>query len=315
MSSPNKSLESRCSLLARQGAHALFAMVAIAVLLIDQERPVWDIGPATLLAASSAGADADGDGLTDAQEDVLQTSPFMADSDGDGFTDLEELACETNPTDASSFATSTDVSVGATARGEDGVIHVLFAIYSPSGITPNTALLFVQNQGGTSYYVPSGYIIERYGIEETVTPNGVVSIIDMPLSENQVPASTQQGWALAAGPSPGVYTGVDQVQLTISPEGIPLLAVEENPWVPSPASNVFYRPIPANGPGDIPASWTAGQECLTVREIVGYQGSLLVSEGVSSECTPNWRSCSPAVCNNAVGLISYSQDEVAMIGG
>lgn len=46
--------------------------------------------------------DADGDGLTDAQEADLGTNPFAADSDGDGLNDGYEVALGTNPTVADS---------------------------------------------------------------------------------------------------------------------------------------------------------------------------------------------------------------------
>jgi len=46
--------------------------------------------------------DADGDGLTDAQEADLGTNPIAADSDSDGLTDGQEVALGTNPTVADS---------------------------------------------------------------------------------------------------------------------------------------------------------------------------------------------------------------------
>jgi hypothetical protein len=48
-------------------------------------------------------ADEDGDGLSNAQELTLGTSPYQKDSDGDGVNDPVEIADGTNPNDASSY--------------------------------------------------------------------------------------------------------------------------------------------------------------------------------------------------------------------
>jgi hypothetical protein len=49
------------------------------------------------LSADNGGADPDGDGLTNAQEEGYDTDPFLADSDGDGVNDADEIAAETDP--------------------------------------------------------------------------------------------------------------------------------------------------------------------------------------------------------------------------
>ncbi len=48
-------------------------------------------------------ADEDGDGLSNAQELTLGTSPYQKDSDGDGVNDPVEIVDGTNPNDASSY--------------------------------------------------------------------------------------------------------------------------------------------------------------------------------------------------------------------
>ena len=54
------------------------------------------------ILAGGPNDDDDGDGLTNAQELQLGSSPFVTDSDGDGWSDLDEFENGTNPADANS---------------------------------------------------------------------------------------------------------------------------------------------------------------------------------------------------------------------
>lgn len=65
---------------ARRGAHGLVASH-------QQDYPV---------------SDADGDGLTDAEEEAIGTDPNNPDTDGDGFLDGEEVDCGSDPLDPNS---------------------------------------------------------------------------------------------------------------------------------------------------------------------------------------------------------------------
>lgn len=60
------------------------------------------------LGTNPESADSDGDGISDFEEVNGVTDPLMADTDGDGFNDLAERTAGTDPTDQMSYERSTD---------------------------------------------------------------------------------------------------------------------------------------------------------------------------------------------------------------
>lgn len=78
-------------------------LAALAVVLAPACTGLTGEEPNDELAGETGTApDADGDGLSDADEDALGTDPTASDSDGDGFSDGEEVDQNTDPTDQAS---------------------------------------------------------------------------------------------------------------------------------------------------------------------------------------------------------------------
>ena len=66
----------------------------------------WEIANFGNISSQSGSDDADGDGLTNDQEENLGTDPLLADSDGDGISDLAEVQAGSDPLDIESVPTS-----------------------------------------------------------------------------------------------------------------------------------------------------------------------------------------------------------------
>ena len=88
---------------------------------------VWPKG--TVAASPIDHADADADGLCDAQEQVLFLNQNQADTDNDGYSDLEELARHSEPNMVHSVPLPSTLNLGMSARGDSDRLVIVFAIY------------------------------------------------------------------------------------------------------------------------------------------------------------------------------------------
>ncbi|MEM7672620.1 MAG: LamG-like jellyroll fold domain-containing protein, partial [Verrucomicrobiota bacterium] len=83
-------------------SHALFDDDA------DGFSDVWEYGPSFSLSTTDSGeVNSDSDSLTDGEEYLLGTSPFLSDTDNDGLDDDDELLAGLDPLDSSSYISPT----------------------------------------------------------------------------------------------------------------------------------------------------------------------------------------------------------------
>lgn len=275
---------------------------------IDSERP-------RTLAASSSGTcpDADGDGLIDLQEEILGTLPDASDSDLDGYSDLEEIARASDPLDAASLPEDHDLSIGLTARSEDGVITLVAPIYAKTGSFGQIDLEFgIVFPDGSRYELqPTLYLpVMTGGVYAPQKQNYRVVLLEMPF-----PQSLVQGLG-----SLSLY-GVVENTLTLSSASAAALNLIDFSGVTVMAQNppyslgggVIYAPIVPDS--EIPPSWSSGQICWHEASPVGMVGSSTAYEVTKGSCVSSDTYCSSTDCTSLVGMNMMLVDPATLLGG
>ena len=114
--------------------------------------------------------DFDGDGLSDAQEEVLGLTPYFFDSDFDGFGDGEEIARQSDPFDEDSIPSSQGISASLTANGGSATnLRLVIVVHEPAGAMGQSKIRIGALTNDRSVAVP----IERFiGIADILTSPG-----------------------------------------------------------------------------------------------------------------------------------------------
>jgi len=302
----------------------LGALIAILVALVV----TWESGT---LAASEAGSDdADGDGIPDLYESVLMTSPVRADHDDDGYWDSEELARQSQPASADSIPSTPGLSVGMTARGGGGSIHLLVAMYYTDRRTDNKIMLFGMRSGGRILSVPTSTMTANSSMRVISRPeHGNVMLLDITLPPSLIAASGSASYFVVVGEvGRPRYAAAAVVDVMLS-DGIPILyrragamsrrasdleVLAPEGFASSP-SDALFIPIPFIGTYEIPTTWEGGRICFRTVETIGSMGSVLVNEVISADCRPGFDSHCDANCANSVGRTFETVDPVTLVGG
>jgi hypothetical protein len=288
------------------------------------------LAPEPLLAdPSDDPTDTDLDGVPNSQEFVLGTSQFVADSDGDGYLDVHELAFGSDPVDIGSVPSATgtaDLRVGITARGEEGQLRLLVALYSANGIFDTSVLRVGALANGQIVSVPFHRLLPTAVIRDVdVSQHGSygsaarVRTIDLTLNPIYVHAFGQTTFFVAAGSngqtmySSAAKVDVASVQQTLVLRREAYMTQHQSPSLPGGGS--LRQPIPTTGPGGIPGNWVAGQICYQRSSVTGMVGAKVVHEITQANCLMGWDTFCPADCSASVGDTYETIDPATLIGG
>lgn len=280
-----------------------------------------------LRADTSNDQDQDHDGLVDAQEWVLSTSPTNADTDGDGYSDLEELARQTSPTAPQVHPDNNidnSLGIGMSCHWANNKVHALIAWYLPDGRINDKTLRVGMMIGQHISLIPEQALLHRARVEtyDGRAPGSRIVTLDFPFSPSLVhsfggvtvfAATGYKGHgAIAADVAHLIDVGGVVVFCRVDHTQVMGMSSVTNGHQHPSGSGLIYVPL---GTDDGPYNWTPGSVCQQQTQIVGTSGVSVTEEVVSAECADGWDSACPPGCPDTVGSTYTTVDPVLLIGG
>lgn len=278
-----------------------------------------------LNAADLGSRDADGDGLSDTQEQVMQTSVFKADTDGDGFVDTEEAARNTSAYSALETPLPASMDIGMVARGEGGSIHSVVVIYVEGGNLHDKELGFGFVIDNNVIEVPTWYLLSTATITlaPASDPADALVLIDIPFSAQLVHSfGSLSIYATLSSQGQGAVSAAAAMQV-VSVDGVVHWVMPAQNGIPGMGNRggltgqgSVYAPIPADGgSGGLPSEWIPGEICYQTTQVVGMQGGIVIQEVITAECISGWDSYCKPNCAASVGSTYTTFDPGSLVGG
>lgn len=294
---------------------AAVASLALLVVLGSEHHAAANPPPAT---------DTDGDLLSDAQEHVLGTSASVVDSDGDGFSDLEEFARGSSPLFASQVpSNTTSVRIAMTAHTNgDGKVHIVVAMHSTLQNPRQIQLTFGAQVDQRVFTMSPSWLATHSTLTVgTGSAQSLLTLVDVPFEIAPILAAGHMTFfaSVCLGPG-GTAISADTVRLQ-NVDGVVALVAPPRP-LPSPSGGPtplspgsIYVPLPVNGPGSVPSSWSAGSVCFQRSSPVAVNGAVVTQEIVSASCVEGFDGYCPPSCSSSVGQTYSTVDPIGLIGG
>jgi hypothetical protein len=269
--------------------------------------------------------DEDHDGLVDAEELILGTSPTNADTDHDGYSDLEELARWTPPTLPQFHPDDridNSLALGMSCHWENGKIHALMALYVPDSNLHDKMFRVGMLVGHRIGMIPEQALLThaRMKTYPAHDAHATIAVVDLPFSPSLVHAyGSVTVFAMSGVAGSGVVTAADAVQL-IDIGGVTVYCkVDHTPMMNMTSVNghqhasagLIYIPLGDDGP----LNWTPGAVCHQETEEVGTSGNTVTEEVVSASCVDGWDTACPPGCADTVGTTSETVDPLHLLGG
>jgi hypothetical protein len=291
----------------------------MAFVLVGALASLWSADEPVLHAAGGGrGGDLDGDGLPDALEMRLGTSPTLADSDGDGVSDIEEVARHSDPADATWLPNPAAVSINLVPYVASGVTHLVTAMYAADGNLTNKPFSMGARIGTTVRTAPLTYFTKNatFSSQKGKAAGSTVFIVDSPLDPTLLERfDSISFFSLIQSNGKKVDAGVTDLALI---DGVVVEYVIGNiissssgrPGTAAPTMGT-YGPVDA----DTVLEWTPGEICGQTTAVAATMGPVIIEEVVDAGCEPGWDSyCDPG-CASTVGETQQRLDPIGLIIG
>lgn len=279
--------------------------------------------------------DYDNDGLTNLNEDVLGTSPFMSDTDQDGYPDIEELARHSDADDPTSIPLPGNQDIAMLATGESDGLRIQIASYSSNGDFSDKNIEVGAVVNGQIRMLPGALAQTSVQIRRGDASNvgGGVLLIDFPFPETLVHRFGQVSLFATMNVDGSAFVdGAAAVDL-VSRDNVPMIILDG----PERRMNLFqsqqiggggiggtgsggsatgsvYKPIPPGG-GGVPTTWTPGEICFQASIRLSDEGGVVTHEVVAADCITGWDANCRDDCASSVGGTFQTFDPLGLVGG